>query len=651
MQEQDTQFLQLMDQARVAAQVGDLAAALHWANQAAKMAPRDPMPSLLQGDIELARDGFRDAAKHYREALRRKPDLVAGHGNLGVVWLRQGNLQKAQQCFERVLCLCPNDATALLNLGNISQAQGLLDTALCRYRQAIAADPACAEALNNAGALHYAATDFEQSIQLLEQALRIAPDYPEAHNNLGNALRAVGRLSAAISSYRRVTELRPDHAGSWNNLGNALVDRGDLEQGVAALRRAIQLKPDYQVAYSNWLMALNYLPQMTITELLQAHKEFDQRFSDAKASDSENMPEAADGRLRIGYVSPDFRQHPVAYLIEPVLAETDRTMVEVFCYADVAQADVMTGRLKGYGHAWREIQGKSDAAVAALIRQDGVNILVDLAGHTALSRPALFARRAALVQVSWLGYFCTTGLSAMDHFIGDPVCTPQEWQPYFSEQLALMPQTRFCYRPPIDAPAVAPLPVLRGEPFTFGCFNNLAKLNASVIALWSQILREIPDSRLILQARFLDDVATRVAVETRFSSAGAPLERIVMRGHVPHLELLKAYEEIDLALDPFPFGGGMTSLEALWMGVPVLTLAGDRIAGRQSASFLKALGLAEFIVPTLADYLHRAIEVHAHAEQLNEIRQALRARMGVSPLCAENVFTRDLEALYRQMFL
>ena len=649
MQEHPTQILHLMDQARTAARVGDLSIALQYAKQAAKMAPRDPMPCLLQGDIALARESLREAAQHYREAIRRKPDLIAGHGNLGVVWLRQGDLRKAQQCFERVLRLHPNEATALLNLGNIAQAQGLLDTALDHYRQAIAADPTCAEALNNAGALHYAAGDLERSIPLLEQALHITPDYPEAHNNLGSALRAAGKLSAAITAYHKVTELTPHHAGSWNNLGNALVDRGDLEQGIAALHRAIQLQPNYRVAYSNWLMALNYVPQMTLDKLLQAHKEYDQRLGDTRAATFENRPEAADGRLRIGYVSPDFCQHPVAHLIEPILAETDRATVEIFCYADVAQPDAVTERLKAYGHTWRDIHGKSDEAVAAMIRQDRVNILVDLAGHTAFGRSAMFARRAAPVQVSWLGYFCTTGIAAMDYFLGDAICTPGEWQAYFVEKLAVLPHTRFCYRPPTYAPAVAPAPVSQGKAFTFGCFNNLAKINDGVIVLWSEILRAIPNSRMVLRARFLDDSPTRREIEARFHRAGAPLDRIEMYGHVPHPALLKAYDEIDLALDPFPFGGGMTTLESLWMGVPVLSLLGDRSAGRQSASFLYALNLAEFVAQSPADYVRLATEIHAHPENLSAIRHALRERMRFSPLCSERRFTRDLEALYSRM--
>ncbi len=638
-----------MEQARAAAQAGNVTVALHWAKQAAKATPLDPMPHLLLGDIARACEHFQAAVKHYREALRRKPDLIAGHGNLGVAWLRQGEMRKAEQCFERILRLNPGDATALLNLGNIAQTQGRFDAALRFYRQAIAADPACAEALNNAGALCFAATDLPESIRLLEQAIRLAPDYAEASNNLGNALRAAGRLSEAVSAYRRATELRPDHAGSWNNLGNAWIDHGDLTAGIAALRHAQQLKPDYPAAFSNELMALNYLPQITLSELLHTHREFDRRFGLPDTVGAVSMHEAPDGRLRVGYVSPDFRQHPVANLIEPILAETDRATVEVFCYADVAQADAVTERLKSYGHAWRDVHGKSDEAVASMIRQDRINILVDLAGHTALGRPALFARRAAPVQVSWLGYFCTTGIAAMDYFLGDAICTPLEWQTYFSEKLVMMPHTRFCYRPPAYAPAVATAPVLQGKVFTFGCFNNLAKLNDDVMALWSEILRTIPNSRLVLRARFLDDSPTRGEIETRFSRVGAPLERIEMHGHVPHPVLLKAYSEIDLALDPFPFGGGMTTLEALWMGVPVLSLLGDRSAGRQSASFLHTLGLSEFVTQSPADYLRRAVDVQARPELLGEIRRRLRERMRASPLCDEAAFTQDLEACYRRM--
>ena len=640
---QHKQITPAMAEAHRAAQAGDLEAAARWANEAAKQSPRDPLPHLLLGDIELACAHFQAAAKHYREALRRKPDLVAGHGNLGVAWLRQGEFQKAAQCFERVLRLHPNDASALLNLGYAAQAQGQTEAALRHYRQAIAAAPDHAEAYNNAAVLHLAAADFAQALDLLQQAVRIDPGYAEAHNNLGNTLRAQGRLGAAIEAYRTASSLQPEHAGVWNNLGNALIDRGDLEQGMAALEHAIAPEAHYPVALSNWLMALNYQPHITLDALHQAHAQFGPRFGTPSGASFKCTPGKA---LRIGFVSPDFRQHPVAHLIEPVLASAASGVLEIFCYSDVAQDDAVTARLKAYGHAWRNIHGKSDTAVADMVRRDGVCILVDLAGHTAQARPSLFARRAAPVQVSWLGYFSTTGLAAMDYFIGDTVSTPIAWQPHFTEKLALLPHTRFCYRPPADAPAVAPAPCATGKPFTFGCFNNLAKLNPGVLALWSEILHAIPGSRLILRARFLDDEDTCQALVARWQAAGAPLDRIQMFGQVPHAQLLQAYAEIDLALDPFPFGGGMTTLEALWMGVPVLTLLGDRPAGRQSASFMQALELPQFVADSSVDYLRRAIEIPANPDALASIRETLRERMRASSLCDEQDFACAVEALF-----
>jgi len=633
-------------EAHRAAQAADLDSAARWAKQAAKQAPRDPAPHMLLGDIDLACSRYSAAAKRYREALRRKPDLVEGHGNLGVAWLRQGEFEKAVQSFERVLRLQPNDVSALLNLGYVAQAQGGIEAALRYYQQAIAVAPDQAEAYNNAAVLYFSAQEYTQAIDLLQQAIRIAPDYSEAHNNLGNALLAQGRLGAAIESYRTAASLQPEHPGVWNNLGNALIDRGDLDQGMAALEHAITPEARYPVAVSNWLMALNYRPHITLEGLYQAHKQHGPRFGTPAAVSRKGVTA---NPLRIGFVSPDFRQHPVAYLIEPVLASATPGVLEIFCYSDVGQGDAVTARLQGYGHAWRDIHGQSDTAVADMMRRDGVRVLIDLAGHTAQARPSLFARRAAPVQVSWLGYFSTTGLAAMDYFIGDEVCTPLAWQPYFTEKLALMPHTRFCYRPPADAPAPAPLPSASGKLFTFGCFNILAKLNAEVIALWSEILRAIPDSRLILRARFLEDDDTRQALAARWQAAGAPLDRIQMFGPVPHAQLLAAYAEIDLALDPFPFGGGMTTLEALWMGVPVLTLLGDRPAGRQSASFMQTLELPQFVAANGAEYLQCAMAVQADTKMLAAVRNTLRERMRGSPLCDEKGFMRNLVTLLQQL--
>lgn len=631
-----------LDTAHRAIQAGDLEAAVRWAKEAAKQAPRDSTPHMLLGDLALAGTRYVDAAKHYREALRRKPDLVVGHGNLGVAWLRQGELVKAAQCFERVLRLQPNDVAALLNLGNVAQAQAKADIALRYYQQAIAIAPDQAEAYNNAAVLHFSAQEYGQAIDLLQQAICIAPGYAEAHNNLGNALRAQGKLGAAIQAYRTAAKLQPEHPGVWNNLGNALIDQGDLDQGMSALEQAIRPEAGYQAAVSNWLMALNYQPGITLEALYQAHVKLGTRFG---LPGAKRQRITSVGPLRIGFVSPDFRQHPVAYLIEPVLANASSHEVEIYCYSDVGQEDDVTTRLRRYGHTWRKIHGQSDASVAETVGRDGISILVDLAGHTAQARPSLFARRAAPIQVSWLGYFSTTGLAAMDYFIGDEICTPLSWQPYFTEKLVLLPDTRFCYRPPADTPLPAALPSASGKPFTFGCFNNLAKLNDEVIALWSKILRAIPDSRLILRARFLDDEDTRQTIAARWREAGAPLERIQMTGPVAHAQLLAAYADIDLALDPFPFGGGMTTLESLWMGVPVLTLLGDWPAGRQSASFMRALDLRQLIAADVNDYVQRARNLKENPDSLAALRHTLRERMRGSSLCNEHAFTRNLVKL------
>lgn len=638
---QQKQISAALIQAHRAAEAGNLEAARSLAKEAAKQSPSDPMPHLLLGDIDLACARFQAAAKCYREALRRQPALVAGHGNLGVAWLRQGEFQKASLCFERVLRLKPNDVSALLNLGYAAQSQGRTDAALGYYRQAMTVAPEHAEAYNNAAVLYFAAGDYAPALELVQKAVRLDPSYAEAHNNLGNILRAQGRLGAAIEAYRKAADLQPNHPGIGNNIGNALVDCGDLDQGLAALERVSAPEMRYPAAVSNWLMALNYQPHITLEYLYQAHARAGPRFG---ANPNSRLTCKQGGLLRIGFVSPDFRQHPVAHLIEPVLATIGHDEFEVFCYSDVNRPDHVTARLQAYGHVWREIYGKSDAGVADLVQRDGVCILVDLAGHTAQARPSLFAQRAAPVQVSWLGYFSTTGLAAMDYFIGDAVCTPLAWQAYFTEKLVLMPHTRFCYRPPLDAPATAPTPSASGQPFTFGCFNSLAKLNSEVIALWSEILRALPDSRLILRARFLDDADTRQTMAARWHAADAPLDRIQMYGQVSHAQLLAAYADIDLALDPFPFGGGMTTLEALWMGVPVLTMLGDRPAGRQSASFLQALDLPNFVACDQAEYVQRAIEIATDAG-LALIRENLRQRMQNSALCDAQGFIRDFKKL------
>ena len=355
-------------------------------------------------------------------------------------------------------------------------------------------------------------------------------------------------------------------------------------------------------------------------------------------------------RLRIGYVSPDLRRHPVSAIFTPLLEAHDRKRVEPICYYNFDGEDAVTLHLKALAAHWRPVAGLSDEALCQQIRADRIDILVDLAGHTAHNRLLAFARRPAPIQVSWLGYFNTTGLATMDYFLSDPWSSPAGQERHYVERLLRLPHTRFCYQPPEYMPGVGPLPAESNGCITFGCLNNLSKLNENVLALWGAVLRAVPRSRLLLQAAALDDAPNRARFGELCAKHGIAQDRLELRCFVPIDRAPASYAEIDIALDPFPFCGGMTSLEVLWLGVPLVTLAGETIASRQSASMLMNLALPELVAVNAEQYVDIATRLAHDLPRLAALRSGLRVRFAASPLMDYPGFARALEAAYRDMW-
>jgi len=357
-----------------------------------------------------------------------------------------------------------------------------------------------------------------------------------------------------------------------------------------------------------------------------------------------------DRRLRIGYVSGDLRFHPVGYFLDKVFAAHDASAVEIYCYANTVTSDAITDRLRAASHQWRVIAGLPDEAVVAQIRDDGIDILIDLAGHTDMNRLLMFALRPAPVQVSWLGYFGTAGLGAIDYTLMDKASVPPGDERWFREAIARLPYGRFCYQPHAEAPEPAAPPVCRRGYVMFGSFNNIAKIGPDVVQLWARVLDAVPRSRLLLKWTSLGEARARHRLVEAFAAAGIAEDRLELRGKSPHREMLGEYGDMDLALDPFPFGGGITSCDALWMGVPVLTLPGDRPASRQTLGFLQSLGLDDLVAASPDDYVAKAAQWAGDADRLAELRRTLRPRMAAAPLCDGPLFTRALEAALREMW-
>jgi predicted O-linked N-acetylglucosamine transferase (SPINDLY family) len=581
---------------------------------------------------------------------RGKP---GGGGGLFADATRQfqaGNREEAERLMSRAAKLDPENPRAHFSLGEMRQARGQLEPAAASYRHALKLDPKLAPAHNNLAMVLHALGKPEEALASAGRALALDPGFALALNMRGIALQTLGRSGEAEASLRRALALDPKLAVAHNNLGTALMGQGRAAEAKEAYRQALALRPGYLAARSNLLMCLQYDPGISPEELFREHGEYGKLVASApKPTEYKNSREAS-RRLRIGYVSPDLRRHPVGYFLAPVLSHHDRDRFEAVCYYGHAQEDEVTASLKRDAKLWRSTLGLGNAELAGLIRKDGIDILVDLSGHTASNRLPVFAMKPAPVQASWAGYTGTTGLAEIDYLITDPRENPPGSEAYATEKLARLPEGYVCYAPPDDAPEVGPLPAQASGVVTFGCFNNLAKINGRAIALWAELLRALPGSRLLLKNKELREEAARKRVADDFAASGVDSERLILEGPAPHRQFLERYNAVDIALDPFPYSGGLTTLEALWMGVPVVTLGGASFAARHSLSHLNAAGLGELIAPDKNIYIAIALGLGRDTGRLAKLRAGMRARLLASPVTQAERFTRDLETAFRTMW-
>ncbi len=522
----------------------------------------------------------------------------------------------------------------------------------------------------------------DQVERCCREIIRIQPRSHDAHYHLGCALLFQGRRAEATPAFRRAAELKPDHAPTQMQLGHlsptpeqalrhyqqaagtapsfaeahaaagaALVSCGQVEEGVSRLRQALRLNPTLHRTHSDLLFALNYRSAYDASAIFSEHARWGELHGLPSLPSHANTPDPG-RRLRIGYVSPDLREHSVAYFFEPLLGAHSTSEFETFCYAEVAQPDATTRRIQSLSQHWMFTCDLSDAALAERIRADRIDILVDLAGHSANNRLLTFFAKPAPVQITWLGYPNTTGLKAMDYRFTDAWSDPPgDCDRCHTEQLIRLPNGFLCYLPPSIAPEVSPPPAQINGHITFGSYNNLPKTGPEVVALWARILHAVPGARLILKNYSLEDPATRERYHQLFGAHGISAERLVLRGrHDSVAEHLGSYSEIDIALDTFPYNGTTTTCEALWMGVPVVALAGDRHAARVGVSLLNNLGLPGLIADSADAYVRIAARLASEPAELAQLRTSLRSRMSGSPLCDARSFARDMESGYRALW-
>lgn len=537
-----------------------------------------------------------------------------------------------------------------LAIASSQHRAGRLDLAAEIYRRILAAEPDNYQAWNNLGNAWKDLARIDEAIGCYRRALECRPDLVEVYNNLASALENQGKLDEAAAAYEQALRLKPDFAEIHSNLGNVLRSQGKTEESLARYLRALELKPELAATRSMYLCALQYRDGVALEQLARAHADFDRRHAAllrASWARHENRREP-DRRLRLGFVSPDLGRHPVGSFLLRAVENLDRAQCEIVCYCDRPRTDDMTGRFQRSAALWRDIYGLPDEDLCRQIRSDGIDILFDLAGHTSIpNRMLAFARRPAPVQATWIGYEGTTGLEAIDYLLADRHLVPPEAERFYAERILRLPDSYVCLEPPYPAPAVGPLPALATGRVTLGSFNNPAKITPRVVDVWSRVLGRIPQAKLLVKYRGADSRANRERLEQGFAARGIGPERLELEGQSDYLDYLAAYNRVDLALDPFPFNGGMTTCDALWMGAPVVTWPGETFAGRHSLGFLLTVGLTETIAGDPDDYVRIAGELAGNLPRLAGIRAGLRRRMAESPLCDGRRFADNLMHLLR----
>lgn len=588
------------------------------------------------------------------QLVRHQPASADLHNDLGFTLALLGRSVEARASYLRALELVPDSAHALNNLGTLARAQGRFDEAVALFRRALSATPVFAEAMHNLGEALSAMGRTDEAVAALRQALAWSPHFAEAWSTLGNALRQQGNDEAGAAAYLEALRVGPGHAGALNNLGLLQWHHGEVSAAIGSFREALRSQGDFATAHSNLLFALHSDPSTTPAELLSESQAFDQRHAPSRAALARPLDPNRDPgrRLRVGYLSPDLREHSCAYFLEPLLAAHHREEFELYAYAEVRRPDAVTARLRSLFDHWCSTVGLSDAALVEQIRADRIDVLVDLAGHSAGNRLTALLARPAPVQVTWLGYPGTTGLSTVDYRLTDHQSDPSGTTDAFhSEALLRLDDGLHCYLPPIDAPEVSRLPSASDRHLTFGSFNQLAKMNADVVAAWSRILGAVKGSRLCLKSSALSQSSVRARVLDAFASQGVVAERLdLLAWTASTRDHLQLYERVDLALDPFPYNGTATTCEALWMGVPVLSLVGERHAARVGLSLLSLVGHPEFVASSVDDYVTLAIELARDPSRLAALRSSLREEMRASPLCDAPRFARSVESAYRRMW-
>ena len=635
------------DLCRVLFQSGDLSAAKRTILRARELNPASADFHFYLGNVHFFEGDNAAATACFEQTLRIEPQFAQAHANLGKVLEKQSQLDAALIRYQQALQLQPANAGFHSDIGGIYLLRGQPTQAQAFYRHALSLEPLQAEAHMHLGSALLAGGNPVGAAASCQTAIRLNPEVAMAHNIEGIALQELGQPEPALAAFGRA--LAPGLVVALCNIGSVHLSQGRLDDAIEQYREALRVGPANEAGNSNLLFALNYHPDLGATEIFAAYRRFDASIGlplRATWKPHQNS-RVADRRLRIGYVSPDFRKHSVMWFLEPVLAHHDVGAFEIFAYSGVVREDDTTGRARNLVAQWRSTVGQSDEAVAEMVRADRIDILVDLTGHTGNNRLAVFARKPAPVSVSRLGCGYTTGLSAINYYLTDAVAAPPGCDALFSETPWRMYRTAFVYRADPEMGDEGTLPAAGRGYVTFGTLTRPVRINHRVVRVWAEILRRVSHSRLVVDSKSYADASTRDALIARFGSMGIASDRLQIGYHSPPWDLLRG---VDISLDCFPHNSGTTLFESLHMGVPYVTLAERPRVGCLGASILQGLGKPGWIARSEEQYVQLAVTLAGDLDGLALLRRDLRSQMKESCLMDEAGFTRDLEQAYRSMF-
>jgi predicted O-linked N-acetylglucosamine transferase (SPINDLY family) len=593
-----------------------------------------------------------EAEAAYRRALELRADHFEAMRNLGRLLQQSERLPEAIEVCRKAVMLNRENAPVQVNLAAALAKQGKLDDAQRCYRQALDIDPDHVDALLGLGKVLLDLGQPKSAEGMFRQVLALVPDEPRVRFDLPRALYDQGRPEEAEDYYRLALQFDSSQAPLWAALAQSLWAQGCIEEARATLREALGLAPQSTAIASQILHCEQYRPGVTAAGLAALHARWEAQFgAPARAlAPVWNGSRAADRPLRIGFVAADFLQYPLGRLLAPLMERLDRKECEVVCYSNSYASDALSARIRRAVQGWYEVAGLSDEALAEQIRGAQIDILFDLAGHAPGNRLPVFARKPAPIQISWLGYAGSTGLAAMDYLLADRAHVAVACEPHYVERVLRLPDAYLCYDPPTEAPEPGPPPALAQGFVTFGSFNQLAKISSECVACWGEILRRLPTARLLLKGAGADGPRTQQRLTQAFAAAGVEPARIEFQVPSRYPLFLQPYQQVDLALDPFPYGGSLTTCDALWMGVPVVTMPGKTFAGRHAVSHLTNLGFTETIARDAGQYVELAVEWAGDLDRLAAVRRQLRGQMAASPLCNQERFAANFLRLLRAIW-